>query len=346
VLSLDIRKIENATIPVSTSWLLGACMEAKGKQDLWSKQKPETLRVLREQAIIQSAESSNRIEGVTVEAARLRPIVLGKSRPRDRSEEEIVGYRKALKWVFNRKRPIPIEAKTLLHLHALCRGGSSGDAGRWKKRDNEIIEVLPGGERRVRFIPTSAKKTPGTIDLLCDRYQEVGGEERFPSLLVIATFVFDFLCVHPFRDGNGRVSRLLTSLLLVRHGFEVCRYISLEQMVEETKEDYYGILGRCSDGWHEGTNEMLPWWNYFLSALRQAYCEFAERVEQAGHHGKGHLVRQVIRAQIGSFSLGELQAQCPCVSAQLIKKVLSEMKQAGSLRLVGRGRGARWENAG
>jgi Fic family protein len=347
MLTLRPDKLAAASIPVSTGWLLGACMEAKGKQDLWIRQKPEVLEVLREQAIIQSAESSNRIEGVTIPADRLRPVVLGKSRPRDRSEEEIAGYRKALDWIFSRKRPVSIESAVILHLHALAQGGASGEAGRWKTRDNEIIEILPNGERRVRFKATPAKETPAAIEALCGNYREAVEAGRIPPLLLVATFVFDFLCIHPFRDGNGRVSRLLTTMLLGQHGLAVSRYVSLERLVEESKEDYYRVLNECSRKWHEDTNEIAPWWNYFLGVLKQAYLEFARQVESASSRpAKGDLVRQTVSSQVGPFTLADLSTQMPAVSAQLIKKVLAEMKKAGQVRLVGRGRGAYWENAG
>ena len=347
MLTLRPDKLAAASIPVSTGWLLGDCMEAKGKQDLWIRQKPEVLAVLREQAIIQSAESSNRIEGVTIHADRLRPVVLGKSKPRDRSEEEIAGYRKALDWIFSRNRSVSIEPAVILHLHAMAQGGASGDAGRWKTRDNEIIEILPSGERRVRFKATSAKETPAAVETFCDNYREAVEAGRIPSLLVVATFVFDFLCIHPFRDGNGRVSRLLTTLLLGQHGFAVSRYISLERLVEESKDDYYRVLAECSRGWHKGTNEIAPWWNYFLGVLRQAYLEFARQVESvASRPAKGDLVRQTVSVQVGPFTLADLSRKMPAVSAQLIKKVLAEMKKTDQVRLVGRGRGAYWENAG
>jgi Fic family protein len=343
-MALDPHKLAGLAIPIGTGWLLGACMEARGKQDLWIRQKPEVLDVLREQAIIQSAESSNRIEGVTVAANRLRPLLIGKARPRDRSEEELAGYRAALDWIFSRKNRVAIVPDVLRRLHALAQGGSSGDAGEWKSRDNEIIEILPRGERRVRFVPVSANKTPAAVEMLCRAYRMAGDEERVPPLLIVATFILDLLCIHPFRDGNGRVSRLATSLLLQSHGFQVARYISLERLVEENKEEYYRVLELCSQGWHEGRNEIIPWWNYFLSTLRGAYKEFERQVESVkARPAKSDLIRQTVRGQVEPFTLADIAVQLPSASSQLIKKVLAEMKKAGQVRLVGRGRGARWE---
>jgi Fic family protein len=319
-------------------------MEARGKQDLWLRQKPEVLKVLREQAIIQSVESSNRIEGVTIPADRLRPVVLGKVKPRDRSEEELAGYRQAIDWIFSRKRKVSVIPAVIQRLHTLAQGGFSGDAGEWKRRNNEIIEILPSGERKIRFVPTSARNTPKTMDALCRNYREACDDQRLPPLLNVATFVFDLLCIHPFRDGNGRISRLATTLLLQANGFVVSRYVSLERLVEQSKEDFYGVLAECSQGWHEGKNDLIPWWNYFLSVLRRAYEEFERQVEWTGARpAKSDLVRQTVLVQVEQFTLGDLAAQLPSASTQLIKKILAELKKQGKIRLVGRGRGARWE---
>jgi len=344
VLSLNPTALAEMSIPVGTGWLLGACMEARGRQDLWIRQKPEVLAVLREQAIIQSAESSNRIEGVTIAPDRLRPVVLGNATPRDRSEEELAGYRQALDWIFSRQCRVPVTPAVIQRLHALAQGDFSGDAGAWKQRDNEVIEILPSGERKVRFVPTPAKDTPKTVAALCLNYRDIGDEQRVPALLVVATFVLDLLCIHPFRDGNGRVARLAATLLLQSHGFQVARYISLERLVEESKDQYYRALAECSQGWHEGRNAVVPWWNYFLDVLCRAYDELDLQMGSVeARPAKGDLVRQTILTQVEQFALGDLAAQVPVASPQLIKKVLAEMKQQGKVRLLGRGRGARWE---
>jgi Fic family protein len=318
-------------------------IEARGKQELWIRQKPEVLRALREQAIIQSVESSNRIEGVTVSPERLRPVVIGKARPRDRSEEELSGYRQALDWIFSRKREVSITPSLVRRLHSLAQGGTTSDAGEWKKRDNEIIEILPKGERRVRFVPTSARETPKTMELLCGNYREATENESAPTLLIVATFVFDFLCIHPFRDGNGRVARLLTTLLLQSQDFQVARYVSLERMVETSRDEYYRVLGECSRGWTQGRNEILPWWNYFLGLIRAAYREFEMQVESsAARPAKGDLVRRTVLSQLEEFTLADLSTQLPAASRQLIKKVLADLKKGGHVQLAGRGRSARW----
>ena len=196
-------------------------------------------------------------------------------------------------------------------LHTMAQGGFSGDAGEWKKRNNEISEILPTGERQIRFIPSSAEETPKTMEALCLNYREALDAENIPSLLIIATFVFDLLCIHPFRDGNGRVSRLATTLLLQSHGFQVARYISLERLVEETKEECYALLGACSQVWQKGTNEIIPWWNYFLSMLRRAYKEFERQVESvAAHSAKSDLARQTVLSQMEQFTLPTYLLNC------------------------------------
>jgi Fic family protein len=308
------------------------------------RQKPEVLKALREQALIQSVESSNRIEGVTIPPDRLRPVVLGKDKPKDRSEEELAGYRQALDWIFTRKRLVSVKPILVQKLHAIAQSGSSGDAGEWKERNNEIIEILPNGERIIRFVPTPAKDTPRTIDALCRNYQEACDDERIPPLLIVATFVLDLLCIHPFRDGNGRVSRLMTTLLLQIHGFQVARYVSLERLIEQRKEGYYEVLAECSKGRHEGKNELVPWWNFFLSMLHRAYKELERQVESTkARPAKSDLVRHTVLTQTEQFTLSDLLAQLPSASPQLIKKVLAELKKQSKVRLAGKGRGARWE---
>jgi Fic family protein len=341
---LTTARIESQELSLGTAWLLGECMQARGIQELWMHQRPEALQALRQQAVVQSVESSNRIEGVSIATHRLRPLVLGKVRPRDRSEEELAGYRQALDWIFFRKRRVAFKPEVVLKFHALAQGGMSGDAGRWKSKDNEIIEILPNNEPRVRFVPTSAKDTPGAMQALCDAYRIARGNQQIPSLLTVAACVFDLLCIHPFRDGNGRVSRLVTTFLLLQEGFTVCRFISLERIVEQRKDEYYQVLARCSKGWHEGRNDITAWWNFFLSVLRSAYGELAQKVEGATSTSpKGDMVRRIINDQVGPFALSEVAAQVPGVSLALVKQVLTTMKKEGTLTVAGRGRGAVWE---
>lgn len=266
--------IPTLQVPQSTLWLLADIAESKGRQEALSRQSPSRLESLRETALIQSVESSNRIEGVTVEAERLRPLVLGRTKPRDRSEEEIDGYRKALELIHAEASILPIDPALILRFHRTIQAGS-GDAGTWKTVNNEIVELRPGRPPLIRFVPTSAAETPRAMNDLCVVYRHVMAQRLAHPLIAIAGFVLDFLCIHPFRDGNGRVSRLLTLLALYQNGYEVGRYVSLERLVEEAKEDYYEALYRSSQEWHEGRNDPLPWLNFFLSVLRRAYREWA-----------------------------------------------------------------------
>lgn len=331
---------------MSSSWLLGKCMESSAKEASWKVDKQEVLNALLEIAIVQSAESSNRIEGVVVEPSRLKPILLQNSPAKSRSEEELVGYRKALDLIHASYKEIEITANTIQQLHSICKGGFSGDAGKWKTRNNEIIEILPNGERTVRFVPLAADEVPQAIEQLCLAYREVVQEESVPDLLAIASFVFDFLCIHPFRDGNGRVSRLLTSLLLHKSGFHVVSFISLERIIETRKEEYYQVLKQASQNWHEGEHEILSWWNFFLSVLKQAYDELEDKVDKSVNgQAKSELVKQAVLSQLAQFSLQDIVRALPSVSEQLVKKVLAEMKEEGRVTLQGKGRGARWRVA-
>lgn len=341
---IDYERLRSLAIPLGTSWLLGDCMEARGKQELWMRQRAEVLAALREQALIQSVESSNRIEGVTVSRERLRPVVLGKVKPRDRSEEELAGYRRALDWIYSRRRRVALSGDLLRMLHGIAQKGASSDAGQWKRKSIEIIELLPGGGSRVRFVPPEAKDRVRLVRELSECYERELESAQIPDLLLIASAVFDFLCIHPFRDGNGRVSRLLTQLLLEAQGFQVGRYVSLERLVEESKEDYYEALRQSSEGWHEGKHDIVPWWNYFLRVLCEMYREFAKRADvQFAAPAKGQAIREAIFGQVGPFQLADLNAALPGVSEAMIRKVLGELKKEEKLRLQGRGRAAWWE---
>ncbi|MBI2231542.1 MAG: Fic family protein, partial [Deltaproteobacteria bacterium] len=247
------QRLAGTQLPLGTVWLLEKLAESKGKQALYEKQSPQILKALREMALVESTESSNRIEGVTVERERLRPLVLGNARPRDRSEEEIVGYRRALSWIHTNHEKILVEPDSIKRLHGLAQGGTVGDAGEWKQTQNEIIEVFPDGHREVRFTPLEPALVPSAVEELCLAYRHGLDQLKITPFLAIACLVLDFLCIHPFRDGNGRVSRLLTLLVLYHHGHQVGRYISLERIIEQSKESYYEVLQRSSSGWHDGS---------------------------------------------------------------------------------------------
>ena len=332
--------------PQGIVWLIGQCMEAKGKQDLWNQTRPEAMKALREMAIIQSAESSNRIEGVEVEKNRLVPLLTGKVKPQDRPEEEVLGYKNALAWIHKNFEKIEINSATILKVHHLCQEGASGDAGKFKTKNNEIIEIHHNGKRSIRFVPTGANETPEAINQLCLKYRQEIQNNEGPDLGIISNFVLDFLCIHPFRDGNGRTSRLLTILLLYQNGYYVGRYISLERIIEEHKDDYYSALHKSSQKWHEKKHDAFTWMMFFISTLRQAYNDLADKVQLAPDHSfsgaKSDIVKNIILEQISDFSLADIEHLCPSISTQLIKKVFAQLKKDGVIELEGRGRGSRW----
>lgn len=331
---------------MATTWLLNDLAEAKGKQELYTRQSPQVLKALREMALIQSVESSNRIEGVTVDRDRLRPLVLGNARPKDRSEQDIMGYRRALNLMHSKADALPITPDVLRRLHQLCQEGS-GDAGQFKKVDNEVIELRPGAAPLVRFKCVSVKATPAAVEELCLVYRHALDQDQIPPLVAIGAFVLDFLCIHPFRDGNGRVSRLLPLLALYQHGYEVGRYISLERLIEEAKEDYYHVLQQSSQRWHEGKHDLLPWLNHFLSIIRRAYREFEQRAGEitSPRGAKTALVVAAIEAQTGPFRVSDIRQACPGVSLDMIRQVLKKLR-GSKVECIGRGQQAQWRKMG
>ncbi|HRY85126.1 MAG TPA: Fic family protein [Candidatus Omnitrophota bacterium] len=336
-------KNDNLEMPLSSVWLLSGISEYKGKQELYTKQAPQVLKTLIEMALIESAESSNRIEGVTVDRERLKPLVIGHSKPRDRSEEEVAGYRKALDLIHKKYDTLQITPDLIKELHRLCRG-ESWDAGKWKEKDNDIIKKYPDGRVEVIYKPVSAAKTPEAMEQLCLSYRHSIDQLRYPSLYAIACLVLDFLCVHPFRDGNGRVSRLLTLLALYQHGFMVGKYISIERIVEQSKETYYETLNKSSQQWHEAKHDVLPWFNYFLGTITAAYKEFEERASHASPErgAKTGIVEAAVDRQLGEFSISNIEQECPNVSRVMIKKVLSQMSNAKKIKCLGKGKSAKW----
>ena len=326
-------------------WLLETIAEAKGRQAVHEHQAPRILDGMREKALIQSVESSNRIEGVTVERARLRPLVLGEAPPRSRPEEEIVGYRRALAWVHSKHDEIEVTPNACQRLHALAQAGTTGDAGDWKSRPNDIIEILPDGRHQVRFRPLAPELVPEAMEELCLAYRSCIDQGQVTPLLALAALVLDFTCIHPFRDGNGRVSRLLLLLGLYHHGIQVGSFVGIERLIESSKEDYYDALGRSSQGWHEGQHDVLPWFVYFLSVIRMAYREFEERAGQArpARGSKTDQVEVALASLSGPFGIADVERLCPNVSREMIRRVMNRWRKTGKLVMLARGREARWQ---
>lgn len=343
---MTLRQFETPpkSVPAATSWYLSDLGEARGKQELFTKQSPQKLKVLREHALIESTVSSNRIEGVEVDQDRVGTVVFGKALLRDRDEEEVRGYRKALDLIHTKGAGLPFTEETIRRLHTLSRGGL-GDAGEYKRSENDIIEIHPGGRREVRFRTVRAADVPAGMTELIDRWQQVVRERTVHPLIALGACNLDFLCIHPFRDGNGRASRLLFLLLCYHLGFEVGRYISLERLVEQNKERYYETLKLSSQNWHKGKHDPWTYINFLLYTLIDASKEFERRVgDTASPRGeKRALVEAAIQATTGPFRAADLQRQCPGVSIDMIRYVLKDLRLQGKIDCLGRGRTSLWK---
>lgn len=334
---------EFESVPAATSWYLADLGEARGKQELFTRQSPQRLKVLREHALIESAVSSNRIEGVEVDQSRIATIVFGRPLLRDRDEEEVRGYWQALTWIHEQGEKIPISEETILQLHRMTRG-EIWDAGRYKEKDGDIIEKFPDGRSRVRFKTVPAKDTPICMWDLVALYDDAVKDRKVPSLVLLAAFNLDFLCIHPFRDGNGRLSRLLMLLQCYHLGIEVGRYISLERLIEQHKERYYETLQQSSQGWHEGKHDPWPYINYLLSILKMAYKEFEDRLGRikSPRGAKTELIEKSVRDFSSEFSVRDLERDCPGVSRDMVRRVLRDLQAKGDVECIGRGPGALW----
>lgn len=331
-------------VPMSVAWYLSDIGRAQGLQELFTHQSPQRLKVLREHAIAQSAISSNRIEGVEIDNTRIGTVVFGHPTLRSRDEEEVAGYREALNLIHARGATLPVTEETILMLHRLARG-AIWDAGQYKNKPVDIIEKLPDGGERVRFRSVSPAQTPEFTRQLVSLWADQSRDRSLSSpLIVMAAFNLDFLCIHPFRDGNGRASRLLLLLTAYHLGLDVGRYISLERLIEENKERYYETLRVSSQGWHEGTHDPWPYIGYLLYIIKKAYDEFEERAGRAGasRGAKSELVLAWIHRQAGAFKLTDVESACPGVGRDWIQSLLTQMKAQGKAECSGRGPAARW----
>ena len=342
--SLEFKYLSGLAFTPAEAATLRELGECRGRQDLFRRQRPEILQGLREVAIVESSESSNRLEGISIPHHRLEKIVLQQTTPRNRSEQEIAGYRDALNLIHESATDMPFTVGVIQQLHQMVYRYLPGTGGQWKLSDNEIIERRPDGSVRVRFRPVPAVSTPHFMGDFVAHFIRNQTDRTLDSLVLVPLAILDFLCIHPFTDGNGRVARLITLLLLYRSGYEVGRYISLERIFEQSKDSYYGSLESSSQGWHEGSHDVHPWIDYFWGVLLRAYREFEERVGQiaTGRGSKSEQVRRAVRVKNLPFSISELERDCPGVSRELIRKVLREMRDAGELETQGAGRAARW----
>jgi Fic family protein len=345
--TLSLFSAGNIPIPSSTSWYLADLGEFRGKQELYTRQAPQRLKTLREHALIESAVSSNRLEGVEVDPGRVRNVLIS-PQPlfRDRDEEEVRGYREALSLIHEQGASLPLAEETVCRLHRLTRG-QIWDAGCYKAKDGDIIERYPDGRERVRFRTIPALETPQHMAQLIADWHRCLEEFWIHPLIAMAAFNLDFLCIHPFRDGNGRVSRLLLLLQCRHQGFEVGRYISLERLIEQNKDRYYETLEQSSQGWHENQHDPWPYINFTLSILKTAYQEFAERVGdiQAPRGSKTEMILTALTRLPHEFTVAQLEQATPGVSREMLRRVLGAQK-GKTVECIGRGPGAKWIKKG
>ncbi len=321
--------------------LLAQIHEQKGRQSQLLETQKEALTELLEIAKIQSTEASNRIEGIITTDDRLKKIVLDKTTPRNRSEREIAGYRDVLSTIHENYEYIPIRPGVLLQLHRdLYRFSGLSIGGSFKNSDNVIKETLPDGASRVRFEPVPAWETPEAMDALCAALNSALGDPELDPLLLLPMFILDFLCIHPFNDGNGRMSRLLTLLLLYRCDYFIGKYISVEKLIADTKESYYDALQESTVGWHEGKNDYLPFARYLLGVIVAAYRDFAARVDVLITRGlsKPNRVRELIRMTTGRVTKAAIMRQCPDISQKTVERALKELMASGEIIKIGGGR--------
>ncbi|MGI6665315.1 MAG: Fic family protein [Christensenellaceae bacterium] len=321
--------------------LIAAIHENKGKQDLFIEAKPDVLSSLLDIAKIQSTEASNKIEGIVTTEVRLKEIVQQKAVPRSRSEKEIAGYRDVLMTIHENYDYITPRANVILQLHRdLYAYSPSSIGGTYKNADNIIQETDAQGNKKVRFQPLPAFETPEAMEQLCDTFIVEVYRGEIDPLLLIPMFILDFLCIHPFNDGNGRMSRLLTLLLLYRSGYIVGKYISIEMLIEKTKDTYYDVIQQSGVGWCEAKNDYLPFVEYYLGIVLNAYREFSSRVELLTTKGlsKTDRVRAVIENKVGKITKKEIMELCPDVSQATVEKALSDVVKQEIILKIGGGR--------
>ena len=323
--------------------------EYKGKQDLYVRQKPTELTRLVEIAKIQSTESSNRIEGIVTTTSRIQALVKEKTTPRNRDEFEIAGYRDVLNTIHENYEYIPVRGNYILQLHRdLMQYTGSELGGRYKISQNYLKETRPDGSEFIRFTPVEPFETEPYINAICESYKKVIDEQVIDPILVIPVFITDFLCIHPFNDGNGRMSRLLTLLLLYQAGYQVGKYISIEKHIEKTKDSYYDALELASQGWHKGQGDPEPFIKYMLGVILGCYREFESRVEVLSKPDENgtvlvktsatEIVRAAVESRIGKFTKTEILNICPTISKSSVEAGLREMIANGEIQRFGKGK--------
>ena len=320
--------------------LIAAIYKEAGKQELYLKQRPEDLEKLVEIAKVQSTEASNAIEGIRTTNTRIRQLVAEKTTPRNRSEQEIAGYRDVLNIIHESFDAIPITQNYILQLHKILYSQTNNPiAGRTKNVQNYISATYPDGHTEILFTPLAPYETPDALDRICEEYNRVIGNMELEPLIAIPVFIHDFLCIHPFNDGNGRMSRLLTTLLLYRSGFYVGKYISLEAKIAKNKDLYYDALSASQEGWHEGKDDPVPFIKYLLGTILAAYKDFEDRFSLVETKLPAiETVRRAAHNKIGRFTKQDIRELCPSLSLSSVEGALRKLVESGELRREGNGK--------
>ena len=320
--------------------LVAAIYKEVGKQEQFLKQKPDELEKLVEIAKVQSTQASNAIEGIVTTNTRIRQLVEEKTAPKNRDEQEIAGYRDVLSLIHESFDAIPVSRNYILQLHKImCSHMSNPMGGQTKNVQNYISATYPDGHTATLFTPLSPFETPEALDKICEEYNRVIGNNEVEPLIAIPVFIHDFLCIHPFNDGNGRMSRLLTTLLLYRSGFFIGKYISLEAKIAKDKDLYYDALGASQQGWHEGTEDVVPFIKYLLGTILSAYKDFEDRFTIVEEKLPAvDMVRKAVLSRIGKFTKQDIRDLCPALSISSVEGSLRKMVAAGELKREGAGK--------
>jgi Fic family protein len=333
-------------LPPETVRSLTSIAEARGRAEVFRRQSPAGLQTLRQVALIQSAEASNAIENIHAPRVRIEALVTEKTTPANRSEQEIAGYRDVLSLIHANRTDIPFQPRYVEQLHGtLHRYVGDRDAGHWKKLDNQVEEERPDGTRIPRFTPVSASLTPQAMHDLHEGFRRARKVEIYEPLLLCAAYILDFTVIHPFRDGNGRMSRLITLWLMYIVGHDVGGYISIERLIDSSRATYYEALRKSTEGWHEAQHDLAPWTGYFLGIIIAAYSEFESRTGTIGGRGskKALITTFIDSLMVEEFTIAQVRQAAPGVSDGYINKVLGELKRCGSITPLGTGRSARWQ---
>lgn len=320
--------------------MMGSIHEHKGKQELFLEANIDELKTLLEVAFIQSTGASNRIEGIYTSDNRLKELVYQKAEPRNRSEQEIAGYREVLATIHESYEYIQLLPNIILQLHRdLYSYSQKNVGGTYKNVDNVIAETDSQGRQKTRFIPVPAFQTPEAVEKLCSNFMDAWNKDQIDKMILIPMFILDFLCIHPFNDGNGRMSRLLTLLLFYKAGYIVGKYISIEMLIEKTKETYYEALQASSFGWHECNNSYEPFVKYYLGIMLKAYNEFEDRVEHLKHRklSKPERIKELFEKKVGKVTKKEIMELCPDISKVTVERTLTALVKSGYIEKVGAG---------